>query len=164
MQKDNANLSNYVKESIQNHKALWEIQLSTDETMIHNGAEIAVVLRDLERHKDFEDQEDMAVPMTWSKDELGQMTVLKELYGHIILFDSTKIILWDEKCEMGTDIVDLAELGYDVDSGDIILLGPGGMEELDYDENDGNIVEIGSGGNLIKAFINGAQYHYEVLY
>lgn len=110
------------------------------------------------------ESEDMPVPMTWSEDELNQMTVLKERYGHKILFDGTRIILWDEKCEVGTDIVDLAELGYDVNSGGLILLGPGEMDELGYDENDGNIVEVGPGGNLIKAFINGEKHFYDVRY
>lgn len=110
------------------------------------------------------ESEDMPVSMTWSEDELNQMTVLKERYGHKILFDGTKIILWDEKCEVGTDIVDLEELGYDVNSGNLILLGPGEMDELGYDENDGNIVEVGPGGNLIKAFINGEKHFYDVMY
>lgn len=110
------------------------------------------------------ESEDMPVPMTWSEDELNQMTVLKERYGHKILFDGTRIILWDEKCEVGTDIVDLAELGYDVNSGNLILLGPGEMDELGYDENDGNIVEVGPGGRLIQAFINGEKHYYDVMY
>lgn len=62
----------------------------------------------------FEDNKDVSIPMTWSEDELNQMDILQDRCGHKILFDGTKIILWDEKCEVGTDIVDLEELGYDV--------------------------------------------------
>ena len=278
---------NSVKESIHDHEALWETQLSTDETMIYNGAEIVIVLRDLERHDNFEvveklaegewripltlpsgseilevnqertvqighhevniarmevtpfqirlygdeeelkhavyyqlqkfpgilyrdgtyveedayifvgsknredqdtgeyyvaielpvavdvrqyadivieEQKDMSSPMTWSKDELNQMDILQDRVGHKILFDGTKIMLWDEKCEVGTDIMDLAELGYDVDSGDLTFLETGSINKFGYDENDGNLIEVGSGGRMIHAFINGAQYHYEVLY
>ncbi|MCH5258600.1 MAG: hypothetical protein J1F18_02545 [Lachnospiraceae bacterium] len=111
-----------------------------------------------------EDNADTSVPMTWSEDELNQMTVLQDRVGHKILFDGTKIILWDEKCEVGTDIMDLAELGYDVNSGDLTFLETGSINKFGYDENDGNLIEVGSGGRMIHAFINGVQYHYEVLY
>ena len=111
-----------------------------------------------------EDNADKSVPMTWSEDELDQMTVLQDRAGHKILFDGTKIMLWDEKCKVGTDIADLAELGYDVDSGDLTFLEPGSINSLGLDENDGNLIEVGSGGRMIHAYINGAQYHYEVLY
>ena len=111
-----------------------------------------------------EDNADTSVPMTWSEDELNQMTVLQDRVGHKILFDGIKIMLWDEKCEVGTDIMDLAELGYDVDSGDLTFLETGSINKFGYDENDGNLIEVGSGGRMIHAFINGAQYHYEVLY
>ncbi|MCH5263076.1 MAG: hypothetical protein J1F42_09190 [Lachnospiraceae bacterium] len=110
------------------------------------------------------ESEDMSVPRTWSEDELNQMDILQDRCGHKILFDGTKIILWDEKCEVGIDIVDLVELGYDVNSGDLILLGPGGLAETGYDENDGNIVEVGPGGRLIQAFINGEKHYYDVMY
>ena len=278
---------NSVKESIHDHEALWETQLSTDETMIYNGAEIVIVLRDLERHDNFEvveklaegewripltlpsgseileinqertvqighhevniermevtpfqirlygdeeelkhavyyqlqkfpgilyrdgtyveedayifvgsknredqdtgeyyvaielpvavdvrqyadivieEQKDMSSPMTWSEDELSRMDILQDRVGHKILFDGVKFMLWDEKCEVGTEIFDLTELGYDVDGGDLILLGPGGLAETGYDENDGNIVEVGPGGRLIQAFINGEKHYYDVRY
>ena len=112
----------------------------------------------------FEEQNDVSVSMTWSEDELNQMTVLQDRVGHKILFDGTKIMLWDEKCEVGTDIMDLAELGYDVDSGDITFLEPGSINKFGYNENDGNLIEVGSGGRMIHAYINGAQYHLDVLY
>lgn len=92
----------------------------------------------------FEESEDISVPMTWSEDELNQMDILQDRVGHKILFDGVKFMLWDEKCEVGTDIFDLTELGYDVDSGDLILLGPG--------------------GRLIQAFINGEKHYYDVMY
>lgn len=92
------------------------------------------------------------------------MDILQDRCGHKILFDGVKIILWDEKCEVGTDIIDLTELGYDVNSGDLILLSPGGLAESGYDENDGNIVEVDPAGRLIQAFINGEKYYYEVMY
>ena len=112
----------------------------------------------------FEDNEDVSIPMTWSEDELNQMDILQDRVGHKILFDGVKFMLWDEMCEVGTDIFDLTELGYDVDSGDLILLGPGGLAETGYDENDGNIVEVGPGGRLIQAFINGEKHYYDVMY
>ena len=112
----------------------------------------------------FEESEDISVPMTWSEDELNQMDILQDRVGHKILFDGVKFILWDEKCEVGTEIFNLTELGYDVDSGDLILLGPGGLAETGYDENDGNIVEVGPGGRLIQAFINGEKHYYDVMY
>ena len=112
----------------------------------------------------FEEQNDMSVPMTWTEDELNQMDILQDRRGHKILLNGTKIILWDEKCEVGTDIFDLTELGYDVDSNDLMLLGAGEMQELGYDENDGNIVEVGPRGSLIKAFINGEKHFYDVMY
>lgn len=111
-----------------------------------------------------EDNSDMSVPMAWSEDELNRMTVLQDRAGHKILFDGVKIILWDEKCGVGTDIMDLAELGYDENSGELTFLEPGSINKFGYDENDGNLIEVGSGGRMIHAFINGVQYHYEVLY
>ena len=112
----------------------------------------------------FEEQKDMSSPMTWSEDELSRMDILQDRVGHKILFDGVKFLLWDEKCEVGTEIFDLTELGYDVDGGDLILLGPGGLAETGYDENDGNIVEVGPGGRLIQAFINGEKHYYDVRY
>lgn len=112
----------------------------------------------------FEDNEDMSVPMTWSEDELNQMHILQDRRGHKIIFDGVKFILWDEKCEVGTDIFDLTELGYDVNSGELILLGAGGIADAGYDKNDGNIVNVEPGGRVIHAFINGEEYHYEVMY
>lgn len=112
----------------------------------------------------FEEQNDMSVPMTWSEDELNQMDIMQDRCGHKILCDGVKFILWDEKCEVGTEIFDLTELGYDVDSGALILLGAGGLAETGYDENDGNIVEVGPGGRLIQAFINGEKHYYDVMY
>ena len=111
-----------------------------------------------------EDSEDMSVPMSWSEDELSQMEILQNRSGHKILFDGVKFILWDEKCEVGTIIVDLAELGYDVNSGDLILLEAGGISSAGYNVNDGNIVEVGPAGRVIHAYINGEQYHYDVMY
>lgn len=112
----------------------------------------------------FEEQNDVSVSMTWSEDELNQMDIVQDRRGHKILFDGAKFILWDEKCGVGTDIVDLAELGYDVNSGDITFLEPGSINKFGYNENDGNLIEVGSGGRMIHAFINGAQYHLDVLY
>lgn len=112
----------------------------------------------------FEEQKDMSVPMTWSEDELNQMDIVQNRSGHKILFDGVKFILWDEKCEVGTIIVDLAELGYDVNSGDLILLEAGGISSAGYDVNDGNIVEVGPAGRVIHAYINGEQFHYDVMY
>lgn len=112
----------------------------------------------------FEEQNDVSVSMTWSEDELNQMDIVQDRRGHKILFDGAKFILWDEKCGVGTDIVDLAELGYDVNSGDITFLEPGSINKFGYNENDGNLIEVGSGGRMIHAYINGAQYHLDVLY
>ena len=111
-----------------------------------------------------EDSEDISVPMSWSEDELSQMEILQNRSGHKILFDGVKFILWDEKCEVGTEIFDLTELGYDVNSGDLILLEAGGISSAGYDVNDGNIVEVGPAGRVIHAYINGEQYHYDVRY
>lgn len=129
------------------------------------GIDLPVAI-DIRQYADMilEDNEDMTVPMSLSEDELSRMDILQDRRGHKILFDGVKFILWDEKCEVGIDIFDLTELGYDVSSGDLILLGPGGIADAGYDENDGNIVEVGPGGRLIQVYINGEKHYYDVMY
>lgn len=73
-----------------------------------------------------EEKEDTAVAMALSEDELAQMTVLYERYGHKLLYREGTVLLWDENCKVGTEIVNLTNLGYDEGKGDSFEVGPGG--------------------------------------
>ena len=146
------------------------INVSTGHADENTGEYYAVIdlpiAVDIRQYADiiFEESEDMSVPMTWSEGALNQMNILQNCCGHKIIFDGVKFMLWDERCKVGIDILNLTELGYDVNSRDLILLGPGGIADAGYDQNDGNFVEVGPGGKSIHAFIGGEEYHYDVMY
>lgn len=73
-----------------------------------------------------EEREELPGAMSFAEDELARMTVLYERHGHKLLNSGEAVVIWDELCGRGTEIVNLTELGYNEENGDKMEVGPGG--------------------------------------
>lgn len=94
-----------------------------------------------------------------SPDEAAEMTVLYERFGHKLLYNGDFIFLWDELCQMGKEIVNLKELGYDKEHGKIVQ-----ASEIEQRESHGDRIEVGPGGKTITIWAGEETYFYEVRY
>lgn len=74
--------------------------------------------------------------------EVAQMEILYERCGHRILKDEETLLLWDDICKIGREIVNLTELGYDERRGDSIEVGPGGKWIRITVEEKENVVSV----------------------
>lgn len=88
-----------------------------------------------------------------------EMTVLYERCGHRLLYDGKAIFLWDTLCNMGKEIVNLTDLGYDKSKGKIIQ-----ASEADNEISVGDRIEVGVGGKTVRIQAGEDVYLYEVWY